>query len=120
MAEGTQGTGGLVARGFGRGFASRNGLGRLSFRPMKSYRPSTTGKAMNHARRRVEKARGGAGGRWALHVAAVLACGSAVAAYGAANGHEAPLIPTVHPTMLPTSAIPVPLLIRADQASVWR
>jgi len=32
---------------------------------------------------------------------------------------EAPIIPTVHPTMMPTSALPLPLQIHADEAATW-
>src|SRR5579884_3302382 len=81
---------------------------------MNRPRPST-GTRMIDARRRS----GRNGFAWALHVAVITA--SAGAAMGAAvNTREAALIPTVHPTIVPSSAIPVPLLVRGDQTSVWK
>lgn len=61
--------------------------------------------------------------RWPLHAAAVLAAaawiGPALHPLRAATVEPAP-IPTVHPTLAPSSAIPVPLQVTADQTSVWR
>ncbi len=79
--------------------------------------------AMTHARTRTASAK-----RWALHAAVVTACGALV--IGGAGGldrasaapfaREVTIMPTVHPVIVPTSAIPVALQVSADRTSVWR
>ena len=59
-------------------------------------------------------------GRWPwLGTAAALCLGLMVRAGGAANIEPA-IIPSVHATLTPTSAIQAPLRFAADQTSVWR
>ncbi|MGN6368436.1 MAG: LPS assembly protein LptD [Phycisphaerae bacterium] len=77
---------------------------------------------MKHARMRTDSAR-----RWALHAAVVTACGTfLLAAVGggeraqAATSREVTILPTVHPVIVPTSAIPAALHVEADHTSVWR
>jgi hypothetical protein len=68
-------------------------------------------------------------GRWAMHVAVLVACGAVVvggmndgwmATARAVTPRELPILPTVHPTLTPTSAIPVSLYIGGDHTSVWK
>ena len=64
--------------------------------------------------------------RWPLHVAlaaAVIAASSSFSLhhnFTLAAPLEPPIIPTVHPAIAPTTAIPVPVIVRADQTSVWK
>ncbi len=60
-------------------------------------------------------------------LAMLIACAGAVGGLrdsgsfvDAATVREAAILPTVHPTLAPTSAIPVPLIIRGDHTSVWK
>ena len=79
--------------------------------------------AMTHARTRTDLAK-----RWALHTAVVAACGALVLggvggidrASAASASREVTIMPTVHPVIVPTSAIPVALQVSADHTSVWR
>ncbi|HUO07498.1 MAG TPA: LPS assembly protein LptD [Phycisphaerae bacterium] len=81
---------------------------------------------MNDARTRSHTATRRRIAHWALHAAALTACGSIVVgglnsiALAAPTLREASIIPTVHPTIVPTSAMPVSLDVQADQTSVWR
>lgn len=60
-----------------------------------------------------------------LSAAAAMACGTLVvggmqvAETHAANV-EPPIVPTVHPTLLPSAALTTPLVLRADSISVWK
>ncbi len=61
--------------------------------------------------------------RPALRRACLLACGSLllVGAQGVRGvAVEAPVVPTVYPVLTPSSAIDAPLMLRGDQADVWR
>jgi lipopolysaccharide assembly outer membrane protein LptD (OstA) len=58
--------------------------------------------------------------RHLLRAATLAACALAASSLPVNASLEPPIIPTVNPTLSPTSAIPVNLEIRADQTSVWR
>jgi len=55
---------------------------------------------------------------WAMYAAAAVACASGVLAKAASR--EPAIVPTVHPTLSPTTAIQVPMRLGADQTSVWQ
>ena len=55
--------------------------------------------------------------RWPLHAAILATCGASLLSE-AANVEPTP-VPSVYPTLAPTSAIQVPLRLAADQTSVW-
>ncbi len=63
--------------------------------------------------------------RWALHAAVAVASAAVLSgvverlAIQAAM-LEPPIIPTVHPTLTPSSAITTPLVLHADDTAVWR
>jgi lipopolysaccharide assembly outer membrane protein LptD (OstA) len=58
--------------------------------------------------------------RHLLHAATLATCALVASTLPVNAALEAPIIPTVNPTLSPTSAIPVNLEIRADSTSVWR
>jgi hypothetical protein len=82
------------------------------------------GTPMVHARKRCSTALSRLRGQWALHAAVLVASSAGImCGINAAAGvtpRELPILPTVHPTLTPTRAIPVPLYIGGDRTSVWK